>query len=423
MPQMGQFTHILALQRKDNCLFFLYLIYKERIAMSDNQNRLGSYLRCSVTAGEAYQAFLPPALPPKPPLDLLALQGLLSKANQALGRLDAVADILPDSNLLLYYYVRKEAVLSSQIEGTQSSLSDLLLHESGEVTSVPIDDVTEVSSYVAALEHGLMRVREGFPVSLRLIREMHAILLSKGRGSNKQPGEFRTTQNWIGGSRPGNAAFVPPPPERLMECLDALEKYLHQEERPYTALIDAGLIHVQFETIHPFLDGNGRIGRLLITFFLIMMGDLRQPNLYISLFFKNNRQEYYARLSAVRTVGDWEGWLDYFLHGVAETANQVVATSQAISSLFKTDQEKIASLKRAGITARQAHERLQKVALSNAINMAAALEVSVPTARAALNNLKELGIVKDIAGTGKERLFVYVGLIELLEQGVSADDL
>ena len=182
--------------------------------MSDNQSRLGSYIRCSVTAGETYQAFLPPALPPEPPLDLLPLQGLLSKANQALGKLDAVADILPDSNLLLYYYVRKEAVLSSQIEGTQSSLSDLLLHESGEVTSVPIDDVTEVSSYVAALEHGLKRVREGFPVSLRLIREMHTILLSKGRGSNKQPGEFRTSQNWIGGSRPGNAAFVPPPPEQ-----------------------------------------------------------------------------------------------------------------------------------------------------------------------------------------------------------------
>ncbi len=381
-----------------------------------NQSRLGSYIRCSV-AGEAYQAFLPPALPPLPPVNLLGLQGLLSKANQALGKLDAVADILPDSNLLLYYYVRKEAVLSSQIEGTQSSLSDLLLHESGEEPSVPIDDVVEVSSYVAALEHGLKRVKEGFPISLRLIREMHEILLSKGRGSNKQPGEFRTSQNWIGGSRPGNAAFVPPPPDRLIECLDAFEKYLHLEERSYASLIDAGLIHVQFETIHPFLDGNGRIGRLLITFFLIMMGDLRQPNLYLSLFFKNNRQEYYSRLGAVRTTGDWGGWLDYFLHGVAETATQVVATSQAISALFKADQDKIAPLKRAGITARQAHTQLQKVAISNAINMATALDVSVPTARLALNNLKELGLVKDIQGSGKERLYIYTALINLLEQG------
>lgn len=384
--------------------------------MSGDNSRLGSYIRCSV-AGETYQAFLPPMLPPQPSLNLLELQGLLSKANQALGKLDAVADILPDSNLLLYYYVRKEAVLSSQIEGTQSSLSDLLLHESGEAPSVPIDDVVEVSSYVAALEHGLKRVQEGFPVSLRLIREMHAILLSKGRGSNKQPGEFRTSQNWIGGSRPGNAAFVPPPPDRLTECLDSFEKYLHLEERSYASLIDAGLIHVQFETIHPFLDGNGRIGRLLITFFLMMMGDLRQPNLYLSLFFKNNRQEYYSRLSAVRTAGDWEGWLDFFLHGVAETSNQVVQTSQAISALFKADNDKITTLKRAGITARQAHAQLQKVAISNAINMAAALDVSVPTARLALNNLKELGIVKDISGSGKERLYIYTALINLLEQG------
>lgn len=390
--------------------------------MSGDNSRLGSYIRCSVV-GETYQAFLPPALPPQPSLNLLELQGLLSKANQALGKLDAVADILPDSNLLLYYYVRKEAVLSSQIEGTQSSLSDLLLHESGEAPSVPIDDVVEVSSYVAALEHGLKRVQEGFPVSLRLIREMHAILLSKGRGSNKQPGEFRTSQNWIGGSRPGNAAFVPPPPDRLTECLDTFEKYLHLEERSYASLIDAGLIHVQFETIHPFLDGNGRIGRLLITFFLMMMGDLRQPNLYLSLFFKNNRQEYYSRLSAVRTAGDWEGWLDFFLHGVAETSNQVVQTSQAISALFKADNDKITTLKRAGITARQAHAQLQKVAISNAINMAAALDVSVPTARLALNNLKELGIVKDISGSGKERLYIYTALINLLEQGAEPSSL
>lgn len=384
--------------------------------MSGDQSRLGSYLRCTI-AGEAYQAFLPPALPPQPPVNLLTLQGLLSKANQALGKLDAVADILPDSNLLLYYYVRKEAVLSSQIEGTQSSLSDLLLHESGEAPSVPVDDVIEVSSYVATLEHGLKRVKEGFPISLRLIREMHAILLSKGRGSNKQPGEFRRSQNWIGGSRPGNASFVPPPPDRLMDSLEAFEKYLHLEERSYASLIDAGLIHVQFETIHPFLDGNGRIGRLLITFFLMMMGDLRQPSLYLSLFFKNNREEYYRRLSAVRTAGDWEGWLDFFLHGVAETSNQVVQTSQAISALFKADQDKIATLKRAGITARKAHAQLQKTAISNAINMASALNVSVPTARLALNNLKEIGIVKDISGSGKERLYIYTALIDLLEQG------
>jgi len=383
--------------------------------MTDN-NRLGTYVKCSVT-GESYQAFVPPALPPEPALNLVPLQQLLAKASKAIGRLDGVADVLPDSSLFLYYYVRKEAVLSSQIEGTQSSLSDLLLYESKEAPSVPIDDVVEVSCYVAALEHGLKRIKEGFPLSLRLIREMHEVLLSKGRGSHKQPGEFRTSQNWIGGSRPGNARFVPPPPERLMECLDAFEKYLHLEERSYSSLIDAGLIHVQFETIHPFLDGNGRIGRLLITFFLILMGDMKQPWLYLSLFFKNNREEYYQRLNAVRQTGDWEGWLDFFLQGVAETADQVVVTSQKISELFATDKERITSLKRAAISAGQVHDLLRHRAMISAINAAKVLDVSVPTTRTALNNLKELGIVKDVSGKGKERLYIYSELIALLEQG------
>ena len=360
---------------------------------------------------------MPPVLPPEPPLNLQPLAGLLAKASKAIGRLDGITDVMPESSLFIYYYVRKEAVLSSQIEGTQSSLSDLLLYESNEAPNVPIDDVVEVSCYVAALEHGLKRIKEGFPLSLRLIREMHEVLLGKGRGSHKQPGEFRVSQNWIGGSRPGNARFVPPPPERLMECLDAFEKYLHRDERPYSSIIDAGLIHVQFETIHPFLDGNGSIGRLLITFFLIIMGDLKQPWLYLSLFFKNNREEYYRCLNAVRQTGDLEGWLDFFLQGVAETADQVIATSQKISELFARDKEKIATLKRAAISARQVHELLQRKAMISAIDAAKILDVTVPTARTALNNLKELGIVNDISGKGKERLYIYSNLITLLEQG------
>jgi len=381
-----------------------------------NNNRLGRYVKYRV-AGESYQAFVPPALPPEPAINLVPLQQLLAKASKAIGRLDGVADVLPERSLFLYYYVRKEAVLSSQIEGTQSSLSDLLRYESNETPNVPIDDVMEVSCYVAALEHGLKRIQDGFPLSLRLIREMHEMLLSRGRGSHKQPGEFRTSQNWIGGSRPGNARFVPPPPERLMQCLDAFEKYLHIEERPYSSLIDAGLIHVQFETIHPFLDGNGRIGRLLITFFLILMGDMKQPWLYLSLFFKNNREEYYQRLNAVRQTGDWEGWLDFFLQGVAETADQVVATSQRISELFAADKERLASLKRAAISAGQVHDLLRRKAMISAIDAAKALDVSVPTARTALNNLKKLDIVRDVSGKGKERLYIYSKLIALLEQG------
>ena len=378
--------------------------------------RLGTYITSSV-ASESYRAFVPPPLPPEPPIDLAPLAGLLANASKATGRLDGVADILPDSSLFLYYYIRKEAVLSSQIEGTQSSLSDLLLYESNEVPSVPVDDVAEVSCYVAAFEHGLRRIQSGFPLSLRLIREMHKILLSKGRGSQKQPGAFRASQNWIGGSRPGNARFVPPPPDRLAECLDDFEKYLHREERPYASLIDAALIHVQFETIHPFLDGNGRIGRLLITFFLIVTGDMKKPWLYLSLFFKNNREEYYERLNAVRQKGDWEGWLDFFLQGVAETADQVVMASQKISQLFASDRMKIAALKRAAISATKAHEVLRKRAMISAIEAAKVLGVTVPTARAALQNLKKLGIVKDLSGKGKERLYVYTELITLLEQG------
>lgn len=379
-------------------------------------NRLGRYITCSVT-GESYQAFLPSDLPPIPPIDLVSIQQLFAKANQALGKLDNVSDMLPNSHLLLYYYVRKEAVLSSQIEGTQSSLSDLLLYESNEIPLVPLDDVIEVSSYVAALNHGLKRVQEGFPLSLRLIREMHKVLLSHGRGSNQQPGEFRRSQNWIGGSRSGNAAFVPPPPEYLMDCLGALEEYLHLEQRPYASLIDAALIHVQFESIHPFLDGNGRIGRLLITFFLMMMGDLKQPVLYLSLFFKNNRTQYYECLSAVRTTGDWEGWIKFFLTGVVETANQVIETSHAVSVLFQQDREKIKSLKRAGISANAVHKQLQKRALLSVKQTAELLDVTIPTARIALNNLKKQGIVDDIKGTGKERLYIYKALMMILERG------
>lgn len=388
---------------------------------NDRQSRNGSYVRCSV-AGESYQAFLPPALPPAPPLDLFRLHGLIAKASRALGKLNAASDTLPDSHLLLYYYVRKEAVLSSKIEGTQSSLSDLLLYENDEAPSVPLDDVIEVSSYVAALEHGLRRIENGFPLSLRLIREMHEVLLSKGRGSHKQPGSFRTSQNWIGGTRPGNAAFVPPPPDRLMECLDQLETYLHVEERPYVSLIDAGLIHVQFETIHPFLDGNGRIGRLLITFFLMMMGDLTQPNLYLSLFFKNNRAAYYERLDAVRATGDWEGWLEFFLTGVAETAHQAFETGQEISELFRRDREAISSLGRSAKSVYRVHDVLRSRAVINAARAAALLDVSIPTVRTALNHLKDLKIVKEARGSGKEKLYFYSDFVGLLEKGIEPID-
>ena len=283
------------------------------------RERPGSYALTSA-GGEQVRAFVPAPLPPAPALDLDgALQPALESALLALGRLDGISAILPDRTLFLYAYVRKEAVLSSRIEGTQSSLSDLLLFESDEIPGVPLDDVVEVSNYVAALEHGLQRLRDGFPLSNRLIREIHGVLLSRGRGSGQTPGEFRRSQNWIGGSRPGKAAFVPPPHTAVLDCMTALERFLHAADDGLPVLIRAGLAHVQFETIHPFLDGNGRVGRLLITLLLHHAGVLREPLLYLSLYFKQHRSGYYDLLNDVRRSGDWESWLAFFIEGVRTT--------------------------------------------------------------------------------------------------------
>ena len=266
----------------------------------------------------------------------------LEAATLALGRLDAISTLLPDDAIFLYAYVRKEAVLSSQIEGTQSTLSDLLLFELEEAPGVPVEDVVEVSNYVAALNHGLRRLEEGFPLSNRLIREIHEVLLSRGRGSDKAPGEFRRSQNWIGGTRPGNAEFVPPPHTAVPDCMTALERFYHADDgMPF--LVRAGLAHVQFETIHPFLDGNGRVGRLLITLLLCNAGVLRQPLLYLSLYFKQRRSEYYDLLNRVRRTGDWEEWLAFFLEGVRVTAEGAVATSRRLVEVFASDRAAISA--------------------------------------------------------------------------------
>jgi Fic family protein len=298
-------------------------------------SRLGTYVLKSFKE-ESFRAYVPRPLPADPPLDLRYLLPLLEQASQALGRLDGLASILPDPSLFIYLYIRKEAVLSSQIEGTQSSFSDLMLFESAEAPGVPLEDVQEVSNYVAAMNHGLSRLRDGFPISLRLVREIHETLLSRGRGSEKRPGEFRESQNWIGGTRPGNAAFVPPPPEKVIECMGALQEFLHREPEDLPLLVKTALVHVQFETIHPFLDGNGRVGRLLITFLLCVAGAIREPILYLSLYFKVNRQKYYELLDRVRTHGDWEAWLEFFLTGVRETAQQAADTSREILALIES---------------------------------------------------------------------------------------
>ena len=384
--------------------------------MPHNKARMGELVRSSV-AGETYSAYVPKPLPLNPPLEMSKIYPLLDQANIALGRLDGLSAILPDTSLFLYMYIRKEAVLSSQIEGTQSSLSDLLSYENQDIPGVPTQDVIEVSNYVAAMEHGFKRIQEGFPLSLRLVREMHEVLLSRGRGSSKQPGEFRRSQNWIGGTRPGNAKFVPPPPERLMETLDALEKFLHDENIQLPALIKAALAHHQFETIHPFLDGNGRLGRLLITFILCVDGIMRQPMLYLSLYFKINRQSYYDHLQLVRDTGDWEEWLQFFLKGVVETANQAIETIQLILKILAEDRQKIASIGKPAGSVLLVHNYLQKHPTTGSKKIVENCALTLPTAIKSLNHLINLGIVTEITGKARNRIYVYKQYLDILSEG------
>jgi Fic family protein len=343
---------------------------------------------------------------------------LLEQANQG-HRAPGWACLGPAGSLSLfiYAYVRKEAVLSSQIEGTQSSLSDLLLFENEEAPGVPIEDVQEVSNYVAALMYGLKRTREGFPLSLRLIREIHEVLLSQGRGSEKEPGEFRRSQNWIGSIRPGNAIFVPPPPERVMELMGQLELFLHTENRGLPLLVRAGLVHVQFETIHPFLDGNGRRGRLLITFLLCAGGALHEPILYLSLYLKANRQVYYDLLMQVRRTGDWEGWLEFFLRGVKETADQAVSAARRIIALMEADRRKIEGLGRPAASVLRVHQYAQTHPILSIPVAAEQIGITFPTVAAAIDHLQQLGIIREITGKQRGRFFTYQSYLDILSEG------
>lgn len=378
-----------------------------------------NYVKRSVT-GESYRCCVPPPLPPDPPLRLdSGHYELMERANRALGRLDGLTALLPDTSLFIYFYVRKEALLSSQIEGTQSSFSDLLLFESKEVPGVPIEDVQEVLNYVAAMNHGLKRLREGFPLSLRLMREIHGILLSKGRGANKAPGEFRRSQNWIGGTRPGNALFVPPPAGEVMKLMGDLERFLHGQPVKMPVLIKAALAHVQFETIHPFLDGNGRLGRMLITFLLCAEQALTEPILYLSLFFKTHRQQYYDHLQRVRTKGEWEEWLRFFLTGVMQTSEQATDAAKSILSLFEKDRTRIEKLGRPAGSALRVHEYLQRKPITSVPAAARKLGLTEPTIRASLTHLHKLGIVKEMTGRQRNRLFVYRQYFAILDEGTA----
>jgi Fic family protein len=383
------------------------------------RNRTGRYETVSTAGGEHCRAFIPDSLPPNPPLFIdPPLQELIDQALLSVGRLDSVTALLPDPSLFLYMYVRKEALLSSQIEGTQSSLADLLMFENQHAPGVPLDDVQEVSSYVAAMSHGLARIHEGFPLSNRLFREIHGILLSKGRGGDRAPGEFRRSQNWVGGTRPGNAVFVPPPHEAVAETMSDLEKFLHDQPVRTPPLVKAALAHVQLETIHPFLDGNGRLGRLMITFLLCAEGLLSAPLLYLSLYFKVHREQYYDLLQMVRAEGDWEAWLTFFMKGVRETAEKAVETVKRLTDLFEADRAKVEALGgRAANSPLRVLESFRRYPLLSVADARARTNLSPPTALKAIRRLQSAGIVEEMTGRSRGQLFRYSKYMAILSEG------
>jgi len=341
------------------------------------------------------------------------LRDLHDSALLLLGRLDGFLSALPDKDIFLHQYTRTEAVMSSRIEGIQATLPDLFEYE---ITDHPVPaDVVEVSNYMHALQHGLRRVREDrFPLSNRLIREMHEILFSNGQGSGKTPGAFRQSQNWIGGSRPGNTRFVPPPPTEVENCLADLERFLHAKGDGISPLIRAGLAHVQFETIHPFLDGNGRTGRLLITLMLCEAEVLSEPLLYLSLYLKKHRETYYDLLSKVRE-GDWEAWLEFFLEGLEETAQGALNTARQILELFPTDEEKISQQgRRAGSASRVLAAFKRRPILSHKV-AAELTGLSYPAVASAMELLQQLGIIEETTGKSRNRLYEYRQYLDLLK--------
>ena len=366
---------------------------------------------------EAVRAFIPAPLPPDPPIDLAALAQPLEEAATGLGSLDAITAQLPDLDLFVYSYVRREAQLSSEIEGTQSSFSDLLEFELTGTPSALIDDVTEVSNYVAALNHGVRRIRiDDFPLSNRLVRELHERLLQSGRGSEKLPGQFRRSQNWIGGRRPGTAMYVPPPHLDVEDCMSSLERFIHTTDDGLPALVRAGLAHAQFESIHPFLDGNGRVGRMLIPFILLQAGMLSEPILYLSLYFKQYRSIYYDLLNQLRDFGDWEAWLSFFLEGVALTAQHGVRTAGQLRRLFDEDRRRIQVTGRRASSALLAHDALIQQPLLSIAAVADRTGLSQSAASAAVQHLEELGVVDEITGRRRDRLYVYRDYLDILNR-------
>ena len=386
------------------------------------QNLRAGTFRKTRNAGETYAPFHPNSLPPEPPIEVDAsLQELLDTANQALGRLDGVTLLLPDPDQFIFTYIRKEAVLSSQIEGTQSSLSDLLLFEHDEVSRALRSDALETFNYIRAMNYGLERIRSGHPLTLNLIKEIHGLLMEDAQGGSRAPGEFRRSQNWLGGTRPGNARYVPPPAHEVLRLVGDLEKFIHNDPEPTPILTKAALAHAQFETIHPFLDGNGRVGRLLITLLLSNPDRpiLRRPLLYLSLYLKRNREEYYERLQRIRTHGEWEEWLRFFLEGVVDVAASATETTRQLVKLVENDRQRIFAVGRAAPSASRLHELLVKQVVFRIPEAARLLALSEPTIASAAAHLERLGVASEVTGRPRNKLYVYSTYLSVLEEGTA----
>ncbi|MEO8151810.1 MAG: Fic family protein [Rhizobacter sp.] len=370
----------------------------------------------STTLGETIQAFVPRRLPPyEPPLAPEAFADANRQAELALARLSAVSGLVPSVDWLLYSAIRKEALLTSQIEGTQATLTDLFDQEAGFAVSNTAD-VAEVTNYLRAfrLVREQLHNPQGLPISVRLLCDAHRLLLDGARGAGKQPGELRRSQNWIGGTRPGKAVFVPPPPQRVPALLAELERFIHQRAPKLPALVRVALVHVQFETIHPFLDGNGRIGRLLIAALMEQWGLLPEPLMYLSGYLKQHQAEYYRRLSAVRMQGDWEGWVSFFLEGVAAAAQDAERSVVAIATLVATDRRRLLKAPKAGPGSYRLFEMLPMMPRFTIEQVRQKLNTSFPTATAAVKVLEELGIVAELTGQKKNRSYSYSAYIDLM---------
>jgi Fic family protein len=386
----------------------------------------GRYER-TVVGGEDIAAFIPLGLPPAdPPLAIAStLSERLQEAEQALARLELAGEMVPSLDWFIYAFVRKEAVISSQIEGTEATLVDLLSFEAeeqaaddAETPERPTADVEEICNYLDALTYAREELSRsgGLPLSMRLLNETHRRLMRGVRGAEKEPGEVRRTQNWIGGSRPGNAMYVPPPPRALGEALGAFEKYLHADDALHP-LVRAGLLHVEFETIHPYLDGNGRIGRLLVTLLLEHWKLLTKPLLYLSLFFKRHREDYYRRLTAVRVDGDWEGWLDFFLGGVTTIANEAVASARELFALVAEDRARVLQGEGTSIAAVRLFELLPRHPIVSVASAVKLLQTTKPTAGKAVDRLVLAGVLVESTGKKRDRSFVYRGYLDRLRVG------